>query len=85
MRGQVGGCGLPAPLAPALAVLTARQPGHARELIEDGAAVPGYDGVLYCVSTDGTEVYETTAGACACPASREPVGAPAPSGRPFIV
>jgi hypothetical protein len=54
-----------------LAVFTARQVDQAVELIEDAAIVPGYDGLFYAVSTDGSEVYETTAETCSCPASKE--------------
>jgi hypothetical protein len=55
-----------------LAAFTGRQVGQAVELIEDAAIIPGADASLfYCVSSDGTEVYETTAGACSCPASKE--------------
>lgn len=54
-----------------LAAFTRRQVGLAVELIEDAAIVPGYDGLFYAVSSDGAEVYETTAEACSCPASKE--------------
>jgi hypothetical protein len=58
-------------LAPALAIFTARQVGQAHELIEDAALIPVDGGLFLAVSTDGTEVYEVTAEACSCPASRE--------------
>src|ERR1700733_6887138 len=54
-----------------LAAFTGRQVTQAVELIEDAAIVPGYDGLFYAVSSDGAEVYETTAEACSCPASKE--------------
>lgn len=56
----------------ALTAFTARQIDQARELIEDAAIIPGaIAGLFHCVSSDGNEVYETTAEACTCPASRE--------------
>jgi hypothetical protein len=59
-------------LRAALAEFTARQLDQARELVEDCAIVPGaIAGLFHCVSSDGTEVYETAAEACSCPASRE--------------
>lgn len=56
----------------ALRDFTARQIDQARELIEDAAIIPAaVAGLFLAVSSDGTEVYETTAAACSCPASRE--------------
>jgi hypothetical protein len=55
-----------------LTVFTARQVDQARELIEDAAIIPAaIRGLFHCVSSDGTEVYDTTAETCSCPASRE--------------
>ncbi len=54
-----------------LAAFTARQVASAVELIEDAAIVPGHDGLFYAVSSDGEDVYEVTAEACSCPASKE--------------
>jgi hypothetical protein len=54
-----------------LAAFTRRQVDQAVELIEDAAIIPGHDGLFYAVSSDGAEVYEVTAAACSCPASRE--------------
>ena len=57
-------------LAAKIAEFTARQLEQARELIEDAAIVPGMvAGLFHCVSSDGTEVYDTTADGCLCPAS----------------
>lgn len=59
-------------LAAKLAAFTARQIEQARELIEDAAIIPGaIAGLFHCVSSDGTEVYDTTAEECPCPASKE--------------
>jgi len=59
-------------LAVRLAAFTARQVEQARELIEDAAIIPAAIlGVFYAVSTDGTEIYRTTASDCGCPASKE--------------
>ena len=55
-----------------LTAFTARQVDQARELIEDAAIIPGAIlGLFHAVSTDGTEIYETTAETCSCPASKE--------------
>lgn len=49
---------------------SARQADQARELIEDGALVPApVTGLFLAVSTDGQEVYDTSADTCSCPAS----------------
>jgi hypothetical protein len=56
----------------ALTAFTARQVDQARELIEDAAIIAGaVAGLFHCVSSDGTEVYETTTETCSCPASRD--------------
>lgn len=56
-----------------LAAWTERQLEQARELIEDGALIPAEeDGAFLAVSTDGTEIYRTTAaGSCTCPAGEK--------------
>lgn len=54
----------------ALVSFTGRQIEQARELIEDVAIIPAaIAGVFHTVSSDGTEIYETTAETCSCPAS----------------
>jgi hypothetical protein len=50
---------------------TKDQLDKADEIIEDGALVPsGTEGLFLAVSSDGTEIYSTTADACDCPASK---------------
>ena len=42
-----------------------------RQQIEDAAVIPtAVLGLFWTVSSDGTEVYETTAGNCSCPATK---------------
>lgn len=54
-----------------LATFTARQVDQALELIEDAAVIPGaVVGLFHCVSTDGTEIYDTTVDSCPCPAGK---------------
>ena len=55
----------------ALAAFTRQQIEDAAEIIEDAAVIPtAVLGLFWTVSSDGTEVYETTAGTCSCPATK---------------
>lgn len=58
-------------LAAKLAAFTARQLEQAAELIEDAAIVRAAVARLFlAVSSDGEDVYQVTAEACSCPASK---------------
>jgi Family of unknown function (DUF6011) len=55
----------------ALAAFTGRQIEQARELIEDAALVPAaIAGYFFAVSTDGSELYTTSAEICSCLANK---------------
>jgi hypothetical protein len=59
-------------LAAKLAAFTSRQIDQAIEAIEDAAIIPAaIIGWFHVVSSDGSEIYEATAAACPCPASKE--------------
>ena len=55
----------------ALINFTRQQVEDAIEIIEDAAIVPSaVAGLFYTVSSDGTEIYDTTADGCNCPAAK---------------
>jgi hypothetical protein len=55
----------------ALVNFTRQQIADAIEIIEDAAIVPGtVPGLFHAVSSDGTGIYQATAGTCSCPATK---------------
>jgi Family of unknown function (DUF6011) len=59
-------------LAARLAAFTAKQIEQARELIEDAALIPAaITGYFLAVSSDGSELYVTSADICSCLANKE--------------
>ena len=55
----------------ALINFTRQQITDAIEIIEDAAIVPGTIlGLFHTVSSDGTEIYDTTTETCTCPATK---------------
>ena len=73
-RGYGFGCWAAIRAARKLAALinfTRQQITDAIEIIEDAAIIPGaVAGLFHTVSSDGTEIYDTTADTCTCPATK---------------